>query len=146
MVNALRTHLPATGESKLGRVVQIANSAELQRVRLAGGEELTARLVVLACPLSPEIQAGLRLKKVLIQKDQSLAIAFTIAPSKRRHLFPRILVVNSTENGTRDHPCFLLPGLPGRAPSRGTSVCFLGDAGPQTAVWAPGIVVANPFT
>ncbi|MGB0109170.1 MAG: FAD-dependent monooxygenase [Terriglobales bacterium] len=81
MVNPLRAHLPASVEFKLGRVVQISNSADLQRVKLAGGEELTARLLVLACPLSPEIQAGLRLKRVLIQKDQSLAIAFTIAPA-----------------------------------------------------------------
>jgi 2-polyprenyl-6-methoxyphenol hydroxylase-like FAD-dependent oxidoreductase len=79
MVNALRAHLPAMVEFKQGRVVEVAHSAELQRVRLSGGEELTARLVVLACPISSEIQASLGLKKVVIQKDQSLAIAFTIA-------------------------------------------------------------------
>jgi hypothetical protein len=62
-----------------------------------------------------------------------------------RNLFPRILMVRSTENGTGDQLSFLLQGWLGRAPSRGTSGCFLGDARPQTAVWAPAIVVANLF-
>jgi hypothetical protein len=63
-----------------------------------------------------------------------------------RDLFQRILMVQSTENGTGDHLCFLLHGWLGRAPSRATSVRFLRHARPQTAVWAPAIVVANPFT
>jgi 2-polyprenyl-6-methoxyphenol hydroxylase-like FAD-dependent oxidoreductase len=83
MVNSLRSHLPATVEFKLGRVTQITNSADFQRVKLAGGEEIGARLLVLACPLSSEMREGLRLKKVVIQKEQSLSAAFTIAPSNR---------------------------------------------------------------
>jgi 2-polyprenyl-6-methoxyphenol hydroxylase-like FAD-dependent oxidoreductase len=81
LVNALRAHLPATVEFKQGRVEEVAPSADLQHVRLADGEELTARLVVLACPVSSKIQASLGLRKVVIQKDQSLAIGFTVVRS-----------------------------------------------------------------
>jgi 2-polyprenyl-6-methoxyphenol hydroxylase-like FAD-dependent oxidoreductase len=79
MVNTLRAGLPPSVQFKLGRVVEIANSAELQHVTLAGGEELTSRLVVLACGPNAEIPISLRLKRVLVQKNQSVAIAFTIA-------------------------------------------------------------------
>jgi 2-polyprenyl-6-methoxyphenol hydroxylase-like FAD-dependent oxidoreductase len=79
MVNAMRAHLPASVEFKLGRVVQISNCGDLQRVRTAEGEELACRLVVLACGLSAEIQASLGLRRVSIQKDQSVAMGFTIS-------------------------------------------------------------------
>jgi len=79
MVNAMRAHLPASVEFKLGRVVQIVNSPELQRVKLDRDEECTCRLVVLASGLSAEIQSSLRLRRTIIQKNQSVAIAFTIA-------------------------------------------------------------------
>lgn len=79
MVNALQTQLPATVLRKIGRVIRINNSEEIQRIRLDGGEELIARLVILACPLSPEIRAGLQLKRVVLQNDQSVTFGFTIA-------------------------------------------------------------------
>ena len=79
MVNVLRANLPRAVEFKLGRIERITNSADLQRVRLAGGEELTSRLVVLACGINSEIQASLGLDREVIQKDQSVTFGFTIA-------------------------------------------------------------------
>src|SRR5215813_10602761 len=61
------------------------------------------------------------------------------------HFLPGILVVESAENGTGDYLGFLLYGLTGRAVSQCTSVSRIGDAGPQAAVRAPGIVGANRF-
>ena len=81
MVNALRARLLASVGFKLGRAEQISNCAERQRVRMGGGEELTCRLVVLACGLSDEVLTGLGLRRILIQKNQSVAIGFTIARS-----------------------------------------------------------------
>lgn len=78
LVNVVRAHLPPAVETKLGRVVHISNSAELQRVKLASGEELTSRLVVLACGTSGELKAGLGLSKQVIQKEQSMTFGFTI--------------------------------------------------------------------
>ena len=79
MVNVLRANLPSAVEFKLGRIAQITNSADLQRVKLASGEELTSRLVVLACGINTDIQASLGLGREVIQKDQSVTFGFTIA-------------------------------------------------------------------
>jgi len=81
MVNALRTNLPATVTSKLGNVQRIANSAEIQRVQLADGEELTARLVVLACGINHTLQTSLGLRRRIIQKDQCFVFGFTVEAS-----------------------------------------------------------------
>jgi 2-polyprenyl-6-methoxyphenol hydroxylase-like FAD-dependent oxidoreductase len=79
MVNPLRAQLPENVRFKLGRVTRIDNTADLQRVTLDGGEELSARLIVLACGLSGDVPTGLGLKRVTIQKHQSAAIAFQIS-------------------------------------------------------------------
>lgn len=79
MVNTIRGHIPGSVERKLGRVEQIVNGPEVQRVKLASGEELTARLVILACGVRSEIQESLGLRKHLIQTEQSMAFGFTIA-------------------------------------------------------------------
>jgi 2-polyprenyl-6-methoxyphenol hydroxylase-like FAD-dependent oxidoreductase/lipid II:glycine glycyltransferase (peptidoglycan interpeptide bridge formation enzyme) len=84
MVNALRAHLPGGVECQLGRVEDIANSSDIQRVRLTGGEELTSRLVVMACGSSPRLEAQLRLRRRMIQKNQSFVFGFTIAPLASR--------------------------------------------------------------
>jgi len=84
MVNALRANLPASVEQRLGRVEAVANSGDVQRVKLAGGEELTSRLVVLASGVSREIQASLRLGRRVIRKDQSYVFGFTIAAPDSR--------------------------------------------------------------
>ena len=82
MVNAIRTHLAAIVQFKQARVEHIENSDDVQRVRLAGGGALTSRLVVLACGVSGELQAGLGLRRHVIQKDQSVAFGFTVARSQ----------------------------------------------------------------
>jgi 2-polyprenyl-6-methoxyphenol hydroxylase-like FAD-dependent oxidoreductase len=79
MVNALRVHLPSTVQFVPKRVMQIKNSTDLQRVLLDDGQELTCRLIVLACGLNASIPLSLGLKRSYIQKHQSVALAFTIA-------------------------------------------------------------------
>lgn len=79
MVNVLRAGLPATVQFIPKRVVQITNSTDLQRVLLAGGVELTCRLVMLACGLNDSLPLSLGLKRHYIQKQQSVALGFTIA-------------------------------------------------------------------
>jgi 2-polyprenyl-6-methoxyphenol hydroxylase-like FAD-dependent oxidoreductase len=83
MVNSLRAHLPCSVEFKRERVVDIASGEDLQRVKLGGGEQLTCRLVVLACGLSAELPASIGLRRTYIQKHQSAAFAFTIARPDR---------------------------------------------------------------
>jgi 2-polyprenyl-6-methoxyphenol hydroxylase-like FAD-dependent oxidoreductase len=82
MVNALRAQVPTTVEFRQDRVEHIANSNGAQRVKLSGGEELTCRLVVLACGVSDGLLASLGLSRRVVQKDQSLGFGFDIAASE----------------------------------------------------------------
>jgi 2-polyprenyl-6-methoxyphenol hydroxylase-like FAD-dependent oxidoreductase len=84
MVNALRAQMSATVEYRQDRVEHIANSSGTQRVKLGGGEELTSRLVVLACGVSDGLLANLGLSRRVVQRDQSLGFGFDIAASEAR--------------------------------------------------------------
>jgi 2-polyprenyl-6-methoxyphenol hydroxylase-like FAD-dependent oxidoreductase len=81
MVNALREQTPAGVDFRQSRVEHIAHSGHVQRVRLNGGEELTCRLVVLACGVSDGLLANLGLSRRVVQRDQSLGFGFNIAAS-----------------------------------------------------------------
>jgi 2-polyprenyl-6-methoxyphenol hydroxylase-like FAD-dependent oxidoreductase len=88
MVNPLREQMPANVQFKMARVTGIDNTADLQRVTLESGEDLTARLVILACGVSGEIPAALGLKRVVHQKHHCVAVAFNIVrPNGRRFDF-----------------------------------------------------------
>lgn len=81
MVNALRAKMPPGVDYRRGRVELVVNSGYLQRVKLCGGEELTARLVVLASGVSSGLEANLGLHRRVVQKDQSLVLGFNVAAS-----------------------------------------------------------------
>jgi 2-polyprenyl-6-methoxyphenol hydroxylase-like FAD-dependent oxidoreductase len=79
IVNLLRECLDETVQFKVARVTRIENSSELQFVTLDNGERLATRLVVLACGLNGELPSDLGLKRVIIRKNHSEAVAFTLA-------------------------------------------------------------------
>ncbi|MFZ0279443.1 MAG: NAD(P)/FAD-dependent oxidoreductase [Candidatus Sulfotelmatobacter sp.] len=81
MVNALRAQELPGVNYRLGRVEHIANTGDVQRVKLSGGEELTSRLVVLASGVSVGLEAGLGLRRRVIRRDQSLVLGFDVAAS-----------------------------------------------------------------
>lgn len=78
MVNPLREQLPENVEFRMGRVTELANSDEFQRIRLDSGQELTARLIVVASGLNAELPGALGLKRQAVQMHQSVAIAFWV--------------------------------------------------------------------
>jgi 2-polyprenyl-6-methoxyphenol hydroxylase-like FAD-dependent oxidoreductase len=78
MVNAVRAQMPPVVVDRVGRVKVIANGDQVQRVKLMGGEELTSRLVILACGSSAELIAQLGMHRRVIQKDQSLGLGFDL--------------------------------------------------------------------
>jgi 2-polyprenyl-6-methoxyphenol hydroxylase-like FAD-dependent oxidoreductase len=82
MVNAVREQAPAGVDYRKSRVEHIANSKQVQRVKLSGGEELTCRLVVLACGVSDRLLTNLGLDRRVVQRDQSLGFGFNIAASE----------------------------------------------------------------
>lgn len=81
MVNALRAQTPAGVEYRQDRVEHITNSSGVQHIQLSSGAELTCRLVVLASGVSDGLLTDLRLKRRVVQKDQSMGFGFNIAPS-----------------------------------------------------------------
>ena len=81
MVNALRANLPSVVENRCESVGLIANSGQVQRIKLRGGEELTCRLVVLASGASSELLANLKLQRRVVEKDQSVVLGFDVAAS-----------------------------------------------------------------
>lgn len=87
MVNGLRATLPPTVEFKVGRVQDIATDSDVQRVTLVGGEECTARLVAIACGTGGDLHTRLGMRKQMIQKEQSLALGFSLARADG-HSFP----------------------------------------------------------
>jgi 2-polyprenyl-6-methoxyphenol hydroxylase-like FAD-dependent oxidoreductase len=87
MVNAVRAQLPPTVVTRVGRVEAITNSDQEQRVKLAGGEELTSKLVVLACGGRGDFQNNLGMRRRLVQKDQSLGFGFDIAAESEPFAF-----------------------------------------------------------
>lgn len=81
MVNALRGIIPSSVNFIVGRVEEIVNTDDMQTVKLASGQVLTARLVVLASGTGADFAAKLGLEKRMIRSEQSLAAGFNIAPA-----------------------------------------------------------------
>jgi 2-polyprenyl-6-methoxyphenol hydroxylase-like FAD-dependent oxidoreductase len=84
MVNALRANLPPVVDYRCDSVEHIANSGQLQRVKLRSGGELTSRLVVLTSGVSGGLLAGLNLRRRVLQKDQCVVLGFDVAASEEQ--------------------------------------------------------------
>lgn len=79
LVNTMRAALPANVRFRRGRVMKIANGPDVQRVDLEDDDPLHCRLVVLACGLNGDLLPRLQMKRLWIQKQQSTAVAFSLA-------------------------------------------------------------------
>ena len=84
MVNALRDQLPAAVDFRVGRVRDVALSADRQRVRLADGGELDARLVVLASGTAAQLASRVGPPRRSIQDEQSVNFGFDVARADGR--------------------------------------------------------------
>ena len=80
MVNALRTEAAERATVKVGRVLGLETTHDLQRIKIAGADDLNARLVILACGINADIPSRLGLKRTLIQREHSLVLGFALAP------------------------------------------------------------------
>lgn len=77
LVNALRARVPAESR-QMARVVRIEASREQQKVHLGSGEEVTARLVVLATGLGQALLGDLGVRRHEHTREASLAIGFDL--------------------------------------------------------------------
>jgi 2-polyprenyl-6-methoxyphenol hydroxylase-like FAD-dependent oxidoreductase len=136
MVNGVRATLPADVDFIVGRVEKIANAGDVQCVTLAGGQECTARIVAVACGTGGELHARLGIQRRMIQKDQSLAFAFTIARADGSP-FP-FEALTYYPDGSADRVFYLTLFRMGTVMRANLFVCWSGnDASTRTFVREP---------
>lgn len=83
LVNTVRATIPAGTPFIVGKVTAIANSADRQLVTLAGGEEISARLVILANGLNSGLRHALAMEREDVSKCHSVTLAFDLKPVGR---------------------------------------------------------------
>jgi 2-polyprenyl-6-methoxyphenol hydroxylase-like FAD-dependent oxidoreductase len=91
LVNTMRAQIPASVDMLHTKVVEISTSDERQRVILADGEEISARLIVLSNGLSIGLRHMLGLERRIISECHSVTLGFDVAPVDRPALpFPAL--------------------------------------------------------
>jgi 2-polyprenyl-6-methoxyphenol hydroxylase-like FAD-dependent oxidoreductase len=83
LVNAIRAEIQGGVESIYAKVTSISTSAERQRVVLSNGEEISARLVVLANGLNVGLRRQLGIERRIVSACHSVSIGFDLAPVGR---------------------------------------------------------------
>jgi 2-polyprenyl-6-methoxyphenol hydroxylase-like FAD-dependent oxidoreductase len=82
MVAAARSELPPTVQFVTGRVASLETGADIQKLVVADGETVTARLVVLATGLSSVLPKRLGIEYKVLHAGHSLAIGFDVSAEK----------------------------------------------------------------
>jgi 2-polyprenyl-6-methoxyphenol hydroxylase-like FAD-dependent oxidoreductase len=91
LVNTIRAEIPASAEFIPGKVTAVANSSDRQVVTLAGGEQISARLVVVANGLNIGLRHALGMTREDISPCHSITIAFDLKPVGRSQFdFPAL--------------------------------------------------------
>lgn len=83
IVNTVRRAIPANVPHALAKVTAIATSADRQTLTLSTGEEISARLVVLAIGLNPNLRHTLGLAKKELSHAHSITAGFDMKPLGR---------------------------------------------------------------
>jgi 2-polyprenyl-6-methoxyphenol hydroxylase-like FAD-dependent oxidoreductase len=83
LVNTMRAQIPPDVETIHAKAAAISNSEERQKVVLSNGEEISARLVVLANGLNVGIRHALGLKRRIISECHSITLGFDVEPVGR---------------------------------------------------------------
>jgi 2-polyprenyl-6-methoxyphenol hydroxylase-like FAD-dependent oxidoreductase len=83
LVNTMRAQIPASARIVAGKVAAVATGAERQRVTLADGEEISARLVVMANGLNTGLRQALGFGRDILSANHVIAAGFDLAPVGR---------------------------------------------------------------
>jgi 2-polyprenyl-6-methoxyphenol hydroxylase-like FAD-dependent oxidoreductase len=83
MVNAVRAQIPAGAAFICAKATAIATGTDRQAVTLSNGEQLSARLIVLANGLNIALRHTLGIERRVISACHSISIGFDIAPVGR---------------------------------------------------------------
>lgn len=91
LVNTVRAEIPKRAEFIVGKVTAIANGPDRQAVTLSTGEEISARLVVIANGLNIGLGHALGMTREDVSKCHSITIAFDLKPVGRSNFdFPAL--------------------------------------------------------
>ena len=83
MVNAMRSEIPPGVELIHAKVMDVAVSADRQTVTLSTGEQISARLVVVANGLNVGLRHKLGMERRDISKTHSIMLGFDLMPAER---------------------------------------------------------------
>lgn len=83
LVNALRGLVPATTQFMPDKVVGLETSEAGQRLQLAGGGSLEARLVIVSSGLQGDLAAAMGMTRETVSRCHSVSIGFDVAPEGR---------------------------------------------------------------
>jgi 2-polyprenyl-6-methoxyphenol hydroxylase-like FAD-dependent oxidoreductase len=83
LINAIRAEIPAGVESIWSKVTSISTSDDRQKLVLSNGEEISARLVVLANGLNVGVRRWLGIERRIVSACHSISLGFNIAPVGR---------------------------------------------------------------
>jgi 2-polyprenyl-6-methoxyphenol hydroxylase-like FAD-dependent oxidoreductase len=83
LINAIRAEIPPGVESVCAKVTAVSTSAERQKLTLSDGEEISARLVVLANGLNVGLRRTLGIERQIVSACHSISIGFDLVPVGR---------------------------------------------------------------
>ena len=83
LVNTIRSKILSNTEFIHAKVTDIATGPERQTVKLSTGEEIDARLVVLATGLNIGVRQKLGIDREIISAGHSISIGFDVQPAGR---------------------------------------------------------------
>jgi 2-polyprenyl-6-methoxyphenol hydroxylase-like FAD-dependent oxidoreductase len=81
LVNAVRAEIPPGVEQIYAKAIAISASAERQKVTLSNGEEISARLVVLANGLNVGLLHKLGIRREVVSTCHSITLGFDVVPA-----------------------------------------------------------------
>jgi 2-polyprenyl-6-methoxyphenol hydroxylase-like FAD-dependent oxidoreductase len=81
IIRVVRAQLPRSVEFLVDRVVDVETSADLQQVRLAAGDVVNARLIVLATGMADVLRQKLGIVRRITFEKHSISFGFSIAPA-----------------------------------------------------------------
>jgi 2-polyprenyl-6-methoxyphenol hydroxylase-like FAD-dependent oxidoreductase len=84
LVNTARAEIPASVPFIHAKVTDIATGPERQTVKLSNGDEISARLVVVATGLNPSVREKLGITRDIISAGHSISIGFDAKPADPR--------------------------------------------------------------
>ena len=83
LVNTVRSQIPNRTEFIQAKVTDISTGPERQTVKLSNGDEISARLVVLATGLNIGVRQKLGIDREVISPGHSISIGFDVQPEGR---------------------------------------------------------------